>query len=332
MTSSYASSLLPTVSLPSLQFDGDDENHPAASVMYAASAVSYQPQDNSAGVLATLMNDEPSADFVNMMDFDLDKMFDDAMSGAYDDCDTSPATAAMSSPTHNARRVSVTPGALPLRASFISPKTAHVAIAPRHHSVSPSPSEGGAANDASDTNRKRKRTAIRTSPNKKQVTSTNDLPIPSLACPEEEEEIRKERNRLHAKASRQRKKALQQDLEQSLQMLQQENQKLRSYLVKKMAPSAQDIVAKELAKSTERFLGQLRDSPDNRIVNAKTLRFLRGLRKNVHFAKDANKGAPPAHDTNDAQTVSVDVLPTSIDNDIKETAFLGDLEPFQVIA
>ena len=66
-------------------------------------------------------------------------------------------------------------------------------------------------------------------------------------------------------------------------MLQEENLKLKNFILSKVQDKAKtsQIIHEEKMKPTELFLSQIRDVHDNRVVNAKTLRFLKGLRKNL---------------------------------------------------
>ncbi|KAG7372728.1 basic region leucine zipper domain protein [Nitzschia inconspicua] len=96
-----------------------------------------------------------------------------------------------------------------------------------------------------------------------------------------DETIKKERNRMHAKASRQRRKELMGELQQSLQSLQEENQKLLRFLSNKLGGrTAQQALMKEQAKPAERLIEQLKQ-PNARILNTKTIRFLQDLRKEL---------------------------------------------------
>mmetsp|Transcript_10171 Transcript_10171/g.24472 ORF Transcript_10171/g.24472 Transcript_10171/m.24472 type:complete len:487 (+) Transcript_10171:254-1714(+) len=142
----------------------------------------------------------------------------------------------------------------------------------------------------------------------------------------------KERNRVHAKASRQRRKSLTEDLHSQMQKLKEENEVLRKFILsridaKKRTKQQQstpqssstttrheldEIVSKKRTEPTLRFLEQFKSDPRNRKVNAKQIRFLHGLRRHLPTATNANNNGssdnvkpapqaanqPPSPDTN----------------------------------
>jgi hypothetical protein len=98
-----------------------------------------------------------------------------------------------------------------------------------------------------------------------------------------EEELleRRERNRSHAKKSRQRKKSLTQTLEQSVKVLKEENQKLREEIYQIIGQKkVEDILNKQKQRAREDFMTGLMD-PKNRVVNGSAMSFFRSLRRSV---------------------------------------------------
>lgn len=90
-----------------------------------------------------------------------------------------------------------------------------------------------------------------------------------------------ERNRAHAKKSRMRKKCLTTDLQESLESLREENEKLREFIYRRIGQGkTNDILSKQKLQSHESFIAALQN-PANKTVDSKTNTFLRGLRKNV---------------------------------------------------
>mmetsp|Transcript_10170 Transcript_10170/g.24469 ORF Transcript_10170/g.24469 Transcript_10170/m.24469 type:complete len:487 (+) Transcript_10170:254-1714(+) len=131
----------------------------------------------------------------------------------------------------------------------------------------------------------------------------------------------KERNRVHAKASRQRRKSLTEDLHSQMQKLKEENEVLRKFILSRIEakkakqqqqstpqPSTtrhelDEIVSMKRAEPTLMFLEQFKSDPRNRKVNAKQIRFLQGLRRHLPTVNVNNNGnnanvnvkaAPPA--------------------------------------
>jgi hypothetical protein len=76
------------------------------------------------------------------------------------------------------------------------------------------------------------------------------------------EDQRKERNRKHAKRSRQRKKSFAENLEQSLMTLKEENAKLREEIYTKLGnrKKADSMVDPKASISTDQFIQELKGS------------------------------------------------------------------------
>ena len=89
---------------------------------------------------------------------------------------------------------------------------------------------------------------------------------------------RLERNREHAKKSRQRKKMLTQNLEQSLKELKEENDKLRVWISVNMDMNAEEHLETQKLESQERFMNHIKS---NRVLDAKAIQFLQSLRKEL---------------------------------------------------
>jgi bZIP transcription factor len=98
---------------------------------------------------------------------------------------------------------------------------------------------------------------------------------------EEDLEERRQRNREHAKRSRQRKKSLTSTLEESVEDLKTENAKLREQLYAMIGPEkAQAMLEARRENGRAQFIQGLMQ-PCNRVMDEKTLSFLKNLRKNV---------------------------------------------------
>ncbi|KAG7343533.1 bZIP basic region leucine zipper domain containing protein [Nitzschia inconspicua] len=142
------------------------------------------------------------------------------------------------------------------------------------------------------------------SSNRRKSTSSSATSVTGV-----DETIKKERNRMHAKASRQRRKELMGELQQSLQSLQEENQTLLRFLSNKWGGrTTQQALMKEQAKPAERLIEQLKQ-PNARILNTKTIRFLQDLRKEL----------PPLQERKE-------------NNNIKSEESIDDTLFFQVVA
>ena len=95
----------------------------------------------------------------------------------------------------------------------------------------------------------------------------------------------RERNRSHAKRSRERKKALTLELKHSLDSLNRENQLLREQLCATFGERPLETMMEEKKdQSLQGFIEALKD-PANRVIDKSMLSFLRSLRENI---------APPA--------------------------------------
>jgi hypothetical protein len=94
-----------------------------------------------------------------------------------------------------------------------------------------------------------------------------------------------ERNRLHAKKSRLRKKSLTGTLHDSLAALKEDNAKLRELIYAKIGEQAtNDMLEQRIIDSHNKFIAGFTGGLENnnkRVVDTKTLSFLKGLRKNV---------------------------------------------------
>ena len=99
------------------------------------------------------------------------------------------------------------------------------------------------------------------------------------------QQARRERNREHAKRSRQRKKSLTGDLQEALKDLKEENAKLREQIHSIFGQKkTESLVSARLGSSTENFIQALK-KPENRVVDSSTQQFLQRLRKTIptHF-------------------------------------------------
>jgi single-stranded DNA-specific DHH superfamily exonuclease len=101
------------------------------------------------------------------------------------------------------------------------------------------------------------------------------------------QKARRERNKTHAKRSRQRKKSLTGGLQQSLNELKEENVKLRGHIYaiigqKKTDSMVDSMVDARLASPTKNVIGALK-KPENRVVDSSTQAFLQGLRKKIPY-------------------------------------------------
>ena len=107
---------------------------------------------------------------------------------------------------------------------------------------------------------------------------------------EEQLEERRQRNREHAKRSRQRKKSLTCTLQQSVDELRDENTKLREQICAMIGhDKVESILQARREKARNQFMGGLMQ-PSSRIVDNNTLIFLKGLRKGIPAAgSDSNK-------------------------------------------
>ncbi|KAL3919756.1 MAG: hypothetical protein SGILL_003596 [Bacillariaceae sp.] len=96
---------------------------------------------------------------------------------------------------------------------------------------------------------------------------------------EDEMEMKRERNRLHAKKSRLRKKSLTHTLEESLQALKSENAMLRQSIYQVIGKAKTEaILEKRMLDSHNSFIGQVKSQC---VVDKKTATFLRGLKRKM---------------------------------------------------
>lgn len=95
--------------------------------------------------------------------------------------------------------------------------------------------------------------------------------------------VNSERNRVHAKKSRQRKKSITNTLEDSLEALKAENAKLRESIYQVIGKAKTDeILERRSLCAHSTFIESLKS---NRVVDKKTGTFLRGLRKKMQATK-----------------------------------------------
>jgi hypothetical protein len=100
-------------------------------------------------------------------------------------------------------------------------------------------------------------------------------------------EQRKERNREHAKRSRQRKKSLTENLQQSLITLKEENTKLREEIYTKLGSrkKVDSMVESKVSISTDQFIEELKGNK-NLVVDDETKSFLKTLTKDAMKCAD----------------------------------------------
>ncbi|CAJ1955707.1 unnamed protein product [Cylindrotheca closterium] len=96
-----------------------------------------------------------------------------------------------------------------------------------------------------------------------------------------EEQIRRNRNREHAKRSRQRKKAFTDDLTSTLEALREDTEKLRQELYSALGKEeVESILEEQKQKRQDDFLAAVKD-PKNRVLDASAMKFLKGLSKKL---------------------------------------------------
>lgn len=106
---------------------------------------------------------------------------------------------------------------------------------------------------------------------------------------EEQLEERRQRNREHAKRSRQRKKSLTGTLEQSVDDLKAENAKLREQIYAMIGvEKAESILESRRESARSQFMKGIMQ-PTSRVLDDSTVTFLKGLRKGIPAAKASNK-------------------------------------------
>jgi hypothetical protein len=95
-----------------------------------------------------------------------------------------------------------------------------------------------------------------------------------------------ERNRQHAKRSRLRKKSLTHSLQESLEDLKQENQKLRNQIYQNFGQAeTESMVKARTATPAERMIDALKN-PANKVFTHPTVAFLQSLRKDIESSAD----------------------------------------------
>jgi hypothetical protein len=168
-------------------------------------------------------------------------------------------------------------------------------IAPKSSGVSPKNSQKICKKKTSkkESTKSRKRQAPADS------TSQTVLKAPSSAfdmsmddegdLTEEQLEERRQRNREHAKRSRQRKKSLTSTLEQSVDDLKADNAKLRAQMYGMVGASkAESILESRRNKVRTQFMDGLMQ-PSSRVLDDNTASFLKGLRKGISSAASVSK-------------------------------------------
>lgn len=133
--------------------------------------------------------------------------------------------------------------------------------------------------EQNDPQRKKQRTKT----TKKTATRAKTSPASKLESTSSlsSEEHTRLRNREHARKSRQRKKSLTIDLQQSLEELKVENAKLREFVERRIGQkTVKSMVASRLASPTDRFIQALKD-PSNCVLDENTLSFMQGLRNDL---------------------------------------------------
>ncbi|KAL3944043.1 MAG: hypothetical protein SGBAC_001871 [Bacillariaceae sp.] len=106
-------------------------------------------------------------------------------------------------------------------------------------------------------------------------------PLQGMLQARPEEQIRRKRNREHAKRSRQRKKAFTDDLTSTVEVLREETEKLRQELYAALGKDeVLGFLEERKRKEQQAFIDALK-KPKNRVVDGSTLKFLKGLSKKV---------------------------------------------------
>jgi hypothetical protein len=184
-------------------------------------------------------------------------------------------------PKHSIGRVEASPPCVPLNHKKIKLET-YV------HALSSSVSEGDDAN---------------------QIATSDDNSI-AESFNTAEDQIKKERNRVHAQQSRVRRKCLTNDLHSIMQHLREDNQRLRVLIANRFGSNdlAQQLIDQQRSAHTQRFIDQLRQRK-NHVVHAKTKRFLRGLQKNLQASR-SYKAKQDQHEQN--KTTSEETLDSPI--------------------
>jgi hypothetical protein len=96
-----------------------------------------------------------------------------------------------------------------------------------------------------------------------------------------DQEAKRERNRYHARRSRQRKQSITDSLKVSLEELKAENAKLREQIYAAIGQAKSDsLVEARLASPAKNFISAFK-KPVNRVLDSKAVEFFQGLRKNI---------------------------------------------------
>jgi len=144
-----------------------------------------------------------------------------------------------------------------------------------------------------DTSKMRKRKLSETAPAQRAKVAA---PVPKVnkeeELTEEQLEERRQRNREHAKRSRQRKKCLTSTLQQSVDDLKAENSKLREQIYSVIGEDkAESILEAREERVRAKFMQGLQN-PGNRVLDDSTISFLKGLRKNITTSAMASNKNP----------------------------------------
>lgn len=102
------------------------------------------------------------------------------------------------------------------------------------------------------------------------------------------DKVCRERNREHAKRSRSKKKDLTKQLEESLVILKEENDKLRRFVHQRMQSlnpqSVQDMVQERIVTPIDRFTGALK-KPSNRVLSNSAISYLKSMSAEISKTK-----------------------------------------------
>ena len=99
-------------------------------------------------------------------------------------------------------------------------------------------------------------------------------------------QFKRERNREHAKRSRQRKKSFTDSLQGCVQTLKDENEKLRTLVFEKLGPAeGKKLIKEQIMTPAEKFIAGIQAS---RVLDATTIQFLSTLRKDVELGRESD--------------------------------------------
>eukprot|EP00339_Tiarina_fusa_P006204 CAMPEP_0117000668 /NCGR_PEP_ID=MMETSP0472-20121206/2930_1 /TAXON_ID=693140 ORGANISM="Tiarina fusus, Strain LIS" /NCGR_SAMPLE_ID=MMETSP0472 /ASSEMBLY_ACC=CAM_ASM_000603 /LENGTH=270 /DNA_ID=CAMNT_0004700431 /DNA_START=202 /DNA_END=1014 /DNA_ORIENTATION=+ len=147
--------------------------------------------------------------------------------------------------------------------------------------VTPSRLEGGLVIECPRNPKKRRLTSA--------PSAAADTQDTELHYEDMEEEAKRERNRCHARKSRQRKKSITDRLKKSLDELKAENAKLREQMYIAIGQDKTDsLVSTKLASPTEKFVATLKN-PENRALDSKAVEFFQRLRKKNAFCANSSQ-------------------------------------------